>query len=120
MDQRGTDNPPIFYLDTQIAHFKYHALLTEPIDDKWEMLMDLNRQDQEMKEVEGEIYVTRPRGLYGFTTIEARDKFCKRANFRFKLASESDEAVTIALPVTVPNLVMTEPMDKQIRYQSGD
>jgi hypothetical protein len=114
VDQRGRDNPPIFYIDTQVANYRYHALLMLPVADKFDLLMDLNSQDQQVREVEGQFLVTRPRGLYGFTTIDARNKFCKRCN----TLSEIDEE-PICIPVTVPNLVTDEPFSKQISYQSG-
>ena len=115
VDQRSKDNPPIFYIDTQVANFRYHALLIEPVADKFDMLMDLNRQDQGLHQVNGEYLVTRPRGLYGFQKMDDRDKFCKRCN---RLA-EIDE-VAICFPVTVPNLVKDEPFSKQLKYQTGD
>jgi len=114
VDQRGRDNPPIFYLDTQIANYRYHVLLTEPVSDAFDMLLDLNRQDQELKEVNGEFHVTRPRGIYGFQRIEDRDKFCKRCN----ALSEIDE-YAVCYPVFIPNLVLDLPSNLRIKYQKG-
>lgn len=112
VDQRGRDNPPIFYVDTEIANYKYHALLTEPVFDKFSLLKDLNSMNQTTKQVDGELLVQRPRGLYGFQRMEERDKFCKRCN----KASEIDE-YPVCYPVTVPNLVVQDTFMKQIKYQ---
>jgi hypothetical protein len=111
-DQRGRDNPPIFYLPTQLAGYKYHALLTEAVGVPYELLTDLHEAHQTRKVV-GDYSVVRPAGLYGFQTIDARQKFCNTLN-----AIADAVEVKICFPVTVPNIHMDQPMVTTIRYQA--
>lgn len=100
VDQRGRDNPPTFSIDPQFAAFKYHALLTDPIIDTW--------KDEQQRDTS----LVRDRGLYGFTTIEARDRFCSRCNGLSEI-----EEYPVCYPVTVPAAAILEPMVKRIRVQ---
>lgn len=112
-DQRGRDDPPLFYLPTQLAEFKYHALLIRSVWIATKLLTDLHPSLQTTRAVEGEYSVRRPRGIYGFMTIELRDKFCRQCT----AAEDSEEP--ICFPVTIPNVYMDEPYSTTIRYQSA-
>lgn len=111
LDQRGRDDPPIFYIPTQLAGYKYHALLMEPVAVSNKMLLDLHPEMQTVRQAEALVSVIRPRGLYGFQLIEERDKFCRRCN----AAADAIE-VRICIPVTVPNIFQDQPLTTTVRY----
>lgn len=104
-------------MPTQLAEYKYHALLKEPV---W-VLRKLVTQDdvrilgeQPSDEIKGEYEIRISFGLYGFKTIEARDKFCRTC----QSATYSEDK--IALPVTIPNIYTDEPLTTTIRTQRAD
>lgn len=109
-DQRGRDSPPIFYLPTQLAAYKYHALLMLPVWVAVAPLADLDITLQNQREFTGDFTVQRPRGIYGFRTIEERDKFCRRCN----AAADMEDAICI--PVTVPNVLPGDDLTTIIRF----
>ena len=114
MDQRGRDAPPVFYIPVQIAGYKYHALLTEPIWSTTKLVLEVFDTDRGHRSVDGQTAKYLVRGLYGFRTVEERDKFIRRIN------GESDAEAPICLAVTIPNLYMDEPMVSSIRYQTTE
>lgn len=113
-DARHRDNPPVFYISPQVAGFKYHALLMEPVTIQRNIVFDVYDEDRGKRVLDGETFVMITRGIYGFQIVEARDKFCRKCN----AAADATE-VKICIPVTVPGLAMEEPMVTTIRYQSA-
>lgn len=109
-DTRGRDSPPIFYLATQMAWHKYHALLMQPVWVGIGPLTDLHISLQNTRDVAGDYGVQRPRGIYGFDTVEARDKFCRRCN------AAADLEDKVCIPVTVPNIFADVPLTTTIRF----
>lgn len=109
MSKQSKDNPPLFYLATQLASYKYHALLMQPVWVATMPLTDLHISLQATQSIDGEYSVRRPRGLYGFSSMAERDKFCRRCN------AADDGEVPVAIPVTVPNIYEDVPMTTTVR-----
>lgn len=109
LDQRGRDNPPIFYIDPDLDNGKYFALLTEPIARSWAHPFPVHLQGALPRTVDGDLTSVRPRGIYTFDKIEARDKFCRICN-----GASGIEEYEVAYPVTVPGL-HPQPVKRQSR-----
>lgn len=106
------DDPPIFFISPQVAGYRYHALLTEPVAVPTNLTYEVYDADRGKRIIDGETVTMLTRGIYGFQHVELRDKFCRRCN----AIAEAIET-KIAFPVTIPMLYMDEPMVTSIRYQ---
>lgn len=93
VDQRGTDNPPAFYLAEDIADHKYHALVPEPYWVPSNLVFDVFDNERGRREVNGEIQIKIPRGIYGFPSVKDRKAFC--------FAINKEEGDIVAVPITL-------------------
>jgi len=102
-------------IPVQVAGYKYHALLKQPI---WmpttKLGIDVHDYLGNTRTVDAEIQAKLPMGIYCFRRIEDRETFCKRLN---NAAIDEGAEDKICVPVTIPNLYMDEPMVTSIRYQ---
>lgn len=97
-DKRIRDDPPLFTISSNTAAFKYHAVLVERVWLPTKLIVDVRDQDaSSTRVVEGILEAYTPAGIYGFHTVEARDKFCRRCN----VAADMEEH-KVCLPFTIP------------------
>lgn len=80
VDQRGRDNPPRFTITSNVEGYKYHAVLVETVYIPSRLVLDLRDQGHTKRTKDGDLELGLPWGIYGFQTIEARDKFVRRCN----------------------------------------
>lgn len=114
MDQRGRDNPPVFFISPQVAGFKYYALLMDSLHVPTRLVMEVYDVKKGTRNTQADLDIPLTMGLYGFLRVEDRDKFCRQCN----AVAEAIEH-KICVPVTVPGLYMDEPMVTTIRYQTN-
>lgn len=93
VDQRGRDAPPSFYLAEDVVQYKYHALVPEPYWVPSKLVFDVFDDERGRREVDGEVQVKIPRGIYGFPRVEDRKAFC--------FAINKAEGDVVAVPITL-------------------
>lgn len=93
VDQRGRDDPPTFLIPEGIMEHKYHALLIEPSWVPSKLVFVTFDDERGRREIEGEVHIKAPRGLYGFPRVEDRKAFT--------LAINRNEDLVIAKAVTL-------------------
>ena len=91
--QRGRDEPPIFLLPEGISEHKYHALLVEPSWVPTKLVFQVFDAERGHREIEGELHVKAPRGIYGFPRVEDRKAFV--------LAINRNEDLEVARAITL-------------------
>ena len=93
VDQRGRDDPPAFYVAEDIRDHKYHALVPEPFWVPSNLVFDVFDAERGRREVDGQLQVKIPRGIYGFPSVKDRKAFC------FAINKEAED--NVAVPITL-------------------